>query len=510
MTDILDLPFDQYQRYELVHAVLESVRGEGQRFHVLDVGGRTALLRDFLPDDRVDLVDIDPSDAEGLVLGSGAELPFQDDSFDAVCCFDTLEHVPPALRDAFVAECARVAKNYVIIAGPYDAPRVAEAEEILLDFLKVRLDWEHRYLAEHRSNGLPDMVATQKGLEAAGAETAVIGHGSLDLWLLLMSLELYIEHEELLGDFARRVYRFYNEHLFLSDHGPEVYRHAVIGAFGGAPMPSLDGVLEPPGSAPAEAGRTLIDMGREILRYDALRDTYRPEMERLHGVVSDLTKDLEEHGAALVVAREDLSGHRESLATLEAESRAHAEGLEAQREALRADLLEHKKVVSETAGVVQEQAAAIAEIERLRADERAEMEARGEQLAGANENLVDQNEQLERAQLSLHKALRRIESKEEVEASLRSAMSQAVATAVDGEAREKALDGVSFSLDEQVALIITARNRRLRERDEAREALAAERVRSEALAHEANRLWNRIGRALLFRRLDPGLIDGDR
>jgi len=493
MTDILDLPFDQYQRYELVHAVLESVRGEGQRFHVLDVGGRTALLRDFLPDDRVDLVDIDPSDAEGLVLGSGAELPFQDDSFDAVCCFDTLEHVPPALRDSFVAECARVAKNYVIIAGPYDAPRVAEAEEILLDFLKVRLDWEHRYLAEHRANGLPDMVATQRGLETAGAVTAVIGHGSLDLWLLLMSLELYIEHEELLGDFARRVYRFYNEHLFLSDHGPEVYRHAVIGAFGGAPMPSLDGVLEPPGSAPAEAGRTLIDMGREILRYDALRDTYRPEMDRLHGVVSDLTKDLEEHGASLAAAREDLSGHRASLETLRNDSRAHAEGLEAQAEELRADLVEQRKV--------------LAEVEVLRAAERAEMESRGEQLAAANEQLVDQNAQLERVQMSLHQALRRIESKEEIEASLRGAMAQAVATAVDGSAREKALEGASFTLDEQVALMITARNRRLQERDDAREAHAAERARSAALAREAKRLWNRIGRALMFRRLDPGLID---
>ncbi|MEC8493887.1 MAG: hypothetical protein VXZ39_03120, partial [Planctomycetota bacterium] len=71
MADVLDLPFDQYQRYALVGALLESVRAPGETFQVLDVGGRTALLREFLPMDRVQLVDVDPSDVDGLVLGSG-------------------------------------------------------------------------------------------------------------------------------------------------------------------------------------------------------------------------------------------------------------------------------------------------------------------------------------------------------------------------------------------------------------------------------------------------------
>jgi len=132
MLDIRDLPFDQFQRYELVRALLESVRVDGQRLRILDVGGRTALLREFLPSDQIELVDVVPSGVEGLVLGSGAELPFKDNAFDAVCAFDTLEHVPPPLRDDFVRECARVSGRYVILAGPYDSPRVAEAEEALL------------------------------------------------------------------------------------------------------------------------------------------------------------------------------------------------------------------------------------------------------------------------------------------------------------------------------------------------------------------------------------------
>ena len=131
MIDVLELPFDQYQRYRLTADLLGELRPQGEKLSVLDVGGRTALLRSFLPHDAVQLVDVESSDERGLVLGSGAALPFQDASFDAVCAFDTLEHVPPPLRRAFVRECARVAKRWVLLAGPYEAPRVVAAEEHL-------------------------------------------------------------------------------------------------------------------------------------------------------------------------------------------------------------------------------------------------------------------------------------------------------------------------------------------------------------------------------------------
>ena len=45
----LSLPFDQYQRYRLVADLINQVRPEGRRLRVLDVGGRTGLLKRFLP-----------------------------------------------------------------------------------------------------------------------------------------------------------------------------------------------------------------------------------------------------------------------------------------------------------------------------------------------------------------------------------------------------------------------------------------------------------------------------
>src|SRR4029079_3875800 len=66
--DVLELPFDQYQRYRFAADLLEEVRPAGATWRILDVGGRTALLRSFLPRDRVALVDLEASPEAGLVL----------------------------------------------------------------------------------------------------------------------------------------------------------------------------------------------------------------------------------------------------------------------------------------------------------------------------------------------------------------------------------------------------------------------------------------------------------
>ncbi|QDV08996.1 hypothetical protein Poly30_45520 [Planctomycetes bacterium Poly30] len=477
MSDILDLPFDQYQRYGLVKALLASVRGEGERFRVLDVGGRTALLREFLPDDQVELVDVDPSDVPGLILGSGANLPFKDDSFDVVAAFDTLEHVPPGLRGAFVDECGRVARRYVMLAGPYDSPRVAEAEQNLLDFLKVRLDWEHRYLAEHRQNGLPDAVQTRSILRSRGARVEVFGHGALDRWLLLMMLELYVEHEGLLHGIAPRIYRFYNEHLFRSDHGGEVYRHAIVGVFGDAPMPNLQAALDPPGSAPKEATQKMIEMGAELLRYDALRDTYQPEIERMHAEVAAATKNARESAESLKTVVDDLAGHRETIEALRKELSLEREGAEVtakvkdeQIGGLTADLAGHKEM--------------IAELTRLRTAELAELESRSKELTDVYGEITRLNEVIGGARSHIQSALPKTD-----EDDVRSLAEEV----------ERIIHARNVLLEEREALIA--------QRDEARGLLVEERARAEALAEDARRGWNRIGRTIGRRALDGGWLE---
>ncbi len=574
MTDILELPFDQYQRYGLVRALLESVRQKGETFRILDVGGRTALLREFLPDDRVELVDVDPSDVPGLVLGSGAQLPFGDDTFDAVCAFDTLEHVPVEIRDRFVAECGRVAKNYVLLAGPYDAPRVAEAEEILLEFLKVQLNWEHRYLAEHRENGLPDAEATESILKKAGASVSKVGHGALDRWLLLMCLELYAEHQCLLHELMPRVYRLYNEQLFASDHGPEVYRHAIIGVFGNAPVPNLDGVLEPPGSAPREASQILRGLGQELLRYDTLRDTYEPEMKRLHGVVKDVSSDIKGHDKTIEKLEEDLRGHKATLNKLRAEMQherkvageqaadrdekvgaisldlqghkdeinvlkqdlaghqeqvailtADLEGHRAAASELQKDLSEHKKMVATLQSELQEERKQSqkvietfsADLEGHKAalkDLSAQREAELQELANLTASVDEREKTIQRVHSNLDQALQQVSHldafKQQVRQELKSTQHQQVS-----------LESAKATLEEEVSMLIKVRDKRLEERDEARnqvealqaqlveasEKLQQEQERRATLAAEVNRLGGRLIRKVTFRKLDPDLLD---
>ena len=569
MTDVRDLPFDQYQRYELVRSLLDEVRADGERFTILDVGGRTALLREFLPDDRVELVDVVASDASGLVLGSGAELPFKDGAFDAVCAFDTLEHVPPKLRDDFVRECGRVAKRYVVLAGPYDSPRVAAAEETLLDFLRARLDWEHQYLLEHRQNGLPSMDAASAILEEAGAQVRAIGHGELSRWLALMCVELYIEHETLLADFAPQLYRFYNEHLFAFDHGPEVYRHALVAAFDGAPLPTAEGTLGDLAEAPAAVDEVIAEAGRELLRYDSLRDTYLPEMDRLHGVVRSVEEDLAGHRAEIEALTADLTEHRATVESLKgdldserreggkvlAEKSKTIGDLEEIVSARETTLEEQAEVIAEKDTALAAQAehmetlsadleghrAALTEVRELRAAELQELEARGQRLEEVNRELFAQNEIVRRAHLQLEATVRRIEEFVDREERVRGAVRRADECSESLEERLRRAEEGELSLEDEIGIIIDARDLRLAQRDEARARVeeltravteangALEQTREELtetrgalgdseqavkrlgdqlraataerdlLRTEFDRLWNRLGRNVLLR-----------
>ncbi len=347
MDDSTRMPFDQYQRYRLVADVLANVRPDETPLEVLDVGGRTALLRRFLPNDRVEMVDVEASEEEGLVIGSGAALPFQDKAFDAVVCFDTLEHVPPDLRDAFVDECARVAKRWVVIAGPYHTPEVARSEELLQEFLHEKLGEKHRYLEEHRTYGLPDRKDTEARLRDAGARVRSIGHARLDRWLGLMCLSLYMDRDSALRGIAGGFHQFYNEALYASDHAKPVYRHAVVAAFGKAKLPKADELLGPE-VAPKGSLKPVDHLVRELLSFDSQRDVVRAEWERLESVNRGLEKDLQEHRASLEEARADLADHKRTLGEMRREHEESLAARDAVIEAKDAGLAELLQRLAET------------------------------------------------------------------------------------------------------------------------------------------------------------------
>ncbi len=52
------------------------------------------------------------------IVGSAADLPFEDKSFDVVLASDVLEHVPPEARTKVVHECLRVCTTLAIFGFP--------------------------------------------------------------------------------------------------------------------------------------------------------------------------------------------------------------------------------------------------------------------------------------------------------------------------------------------------------------------------------------------------------
>lgn len=394
MDPLLDLPFDQYQRYRLVVDLTAPLVAARPGLRALEVGGRTALLRAFLPAARVDLVDMEASDAAGLVLGDGSRLPFQDGSFDLVVACDTLEHVPPPRRDDFVRECSRVSRGWVVLAGPYAAPEVDAAEELLHAFLRDKLGIEHRYLAEHRALGLPDRARTE-ALLAEGAERVVaVGYGNLGRWQALLTASMYLDSDAGLRGLARSYHRFYNAQLHDSDHAPPVYRHALVACRPGSPLP--DPVrLVPREATPARALEPFQPLLAELVAFDRRRGEHEREAAELRATIGDLEADLAGHRARLAETEALLGAERDERTTLA--------GLLEEERAVRLELeRRHADLCTEHARL---------EFELQRTEERAQeatraleadLEGHARSLAD-HQRLLDERETLAEEQLTLHR-----------------------------------------------------------------------------------------------------------
>jgi SAM-dependent methyltransferase len=90
---------------------------------ILEIGPGVGILKNILKcfEVTVETVDLDSDLAPDYIL-SVLDLPFDDESYDCVCAFQMLEHIPfhESLR-AF-GEMVRVSKKYIIISLPDAQP----------------------------------------------------------------------------------------------------------------------------------------------------------------------------------------------------------------------------------------------------------------------------------------------------------------------------------------------------------------------------------------------------
>ena len=229
------LGFDQYERHAVTRSVIDRVRRliGGGPVRILDVGGAASALARFLPSDRVIAIDVLPSSQGEYVWGTGAALPFRDGSFDIATCHDTLEHVPADLRRKVVAEMARVAREMVLIQGPFDEPGVAAAERIVMDASRQALGDRSetvRFLTEHRQHGLPDLNSTRAQLEDLGFTTVVIPNGALNEWVLKMMLRDRLVALSRFGIHTEEFDRWSNDSFCAGATSVPTYRQLIVAA----------------------------------------------------------------------------------------------------------------------------------------------------------------------------------------------------------------------------------------------------------------------------------------
>lgn len=236
--ELLRLPFDLYQRYGVVRAVASSLRARvGRPLSVLDVGGlgfsgdgKQSLLpiRLCLPNDRCITLDTQESDLEGYVRGAGELLPFGNERFDLVVTCDTLEHVHPERREAFVDELLRVSADCVVLIAPR-ASRLSELAERILDhYITHSLGVEHRALREHLVFGLPESDSMINLFHRRNVDFVDFESGYIYSWLTVQLARHYLLSVPNSSQMIAMFDEFYNLALSRADDRGPGYRHVFV------------------------------------------------------------------------------------------------------------------------------------------------------------------------------------------------------------------------------------------------------------------------------------------
>jgi len=121
---------------------------------VLEVGVGDKVLGSFIDNNtgiKYQSIDI-AQDLEPDILGSVTSIPLKSNSYDLVCAFEVLEHLPFEQFELAFAEMARVAKKRVVISLPHFGPNISFSLKLPL-FPLFRFSYKFSVPKKHVWNG---------------------------------------------------------------------------------------------------------------------------------------------------------------------------------------------------------------------------------------------------------------------------------------------------------------------------------------------------------------------
>lgn len=147
---------------------------------VLEVGVGDRVFGNFIKNNTSVLytsLDV-AEDLHPDVVGSILKLPFADKSFDVVCAFEVLEHLPFDQFNTAITELARVARNHVVISLPHFGPMFSFSLKIPFIPL-LRFAFKIPFQKQHVFNGEHYWEIGKSGYPASRIRRTLSAHGNI-------------------------------------------------------------------------------------------------------------------------------------------------------------------------------------------------------------------------------------------------------------------------------------------------------------------------------------------